>query len=524
MNQTELVEVNTEGIYVDSITTKETKWLSGNPKERVGQRVQDVLSAAIAQQYIQAVQHALQTGEPFTLEYEIFVGDQLQTFAAQVVACRKNSALFLVRTIGDRRQAKTTLQESEVNHRALLMAIPDLLIRMTGDGIYLGIANGSQNTVLNADLSSTGTASIYDILPFEVAEQRMIHVRKALQTGEPQFYEQQLMIDDQVIYEEVRIVVVSENEVLAIVRDITSRKLAEAALQRMEARNRAFLDAVPDLIIRFKQDGTYLDIVEAKGVAMIPTPYNRIGKNVYDILPKQLAAQYLHYIAQAIQSGETQQFEYQLQIGERLGDYEGRMVRSGSEEAILIVRDITDRKRSQEALRIAEENYRSIFENALEGIFQSIPEGRFINVNPAMAKIYGYDSPQEMIAAITNIATQVYVDPEDQIAFQRQLEEHDQIKNFEYRVYQKDGEIIWIQEDVRAVRNTAGQLLYYEGMIQDITNRKRRENELRRQLEELKIEIDQKKRAQEVAMLTESSYFMEVQQEMAKVNLDEFWS
>ncbi len=76
----------------------------------------------------------------------------------------------------------------------------------------------------------------------------------------------------------------------------------------------------------------------------------------------------------------------------------------------------------------------------------------------------------------------------------------------------------------RAVKDSRDQLLYYEGIVQDISDRKRREDQLRKQLEELKIEIDQTKRKKEVAMLTESSFFQEVQQEMAEVNLDEFWS
>lgn len=177
-----------------------------------------------------------------------------------------------------------------------------------------------------------------------------------------------------------------------------------------------------------------------------------------------------------------------------------------------------------EELRIAEENYRSIFENALEGIFQSSPEGRYINVNPALAKIYGYDSPPEMIESISDIGEQVYVDPEKRAEFRELLEQQGAAQKFEYRSYCKDSSIIWVQVDARVVKDSSGQILYYEGMVQDITERKRREDELRRQLAELKIEIDQKKREKEVATLTESSYFQEVQQEMAEVNLDEFWS
>ena len=179
---------------------------------------------------------------------------------------------------------------------------------------------------------------------------------------------------------------------------------------------------------------------------------------------------------------------------------------------------------SFEALRIAEENYRSIFENALEGIFQSSPEGRFINVNPALANIYGYNSPQEMLDSITNIGTQLYVDPERRADFQEKINQQDSISGFQYQCYCKDGSIIWTQIHARIVRASSGQVLYYEGIVQDITERKRREDELKRQLAELKIEIDQQQRQEEVATLTASSYFQEVQQEIAEVDLDEFWS
>ncbi len=181
-------------------------------------------------------------------------------------------------------------------------------------------------------------------------------------------------------------------------------------------------------------------------------------------------------------------------------------------------------ERKNEELRIAEENYRSIFENALEGIFQSSPQGRYISVNPALARIYGYDSPTEMMNSITNIGEQLYVNPQQRTQFRELLQKQDTVKGFEYRCYCKDGRIIWTEINARVVKNSRGKVLYYEGIVKDITERKRQEDELRRQLEELKIEIDHKKRQEEVATLTESSYFQEVQQEMAEINLDEFWT
>ena len=142
------------------------------------------------------------------------------------------------------------------------------------------------------------------------------------------------------------------------------------------------------------------------------------------------------------------------------------------------VEDITERKRAEAALLKAEENYRSIFENAVEGIFQSTADGRFITANPALARMLGYESPAELLRDRTDLEFQHYVDPEGRAEFKRQLAEHDIVKGFESQAYRRDGTTIWTLENVRAVRHTTGELLYYEGTIEDITERKRAEEHL----------------------------------------------
>jgi len=141
--------------------------------------------------------------------------------------------------------------------------------------------------------------------------------------------------------------------------------------------------------------------------------------------------------------------------------------------------DITDRKRADEALQISEKKYRDIFENAVEGIFQSTPEGAFLSVNPAMANMCGYASPEEMIARITDIGSQFYVYPEERKIFMKNLEEHGVDEKFEHRVFRKDGSIIWISTNSRVVRDDSGKILYYEGTHEDITDRRRAEDALR---------------------------------------------
>lgn len=132
-----------------------------------------------------------------------------------------------------------------------------------------------------------------------------------------------------------------------------------------------------------------------------------------------------------------------------------------------------NRMKSEQIIREAEERYRGLFENAMEGIFQSTPDGRYINVNPSLARMYGYSSPQALIDDMKDIGRQLYVDPERRLEFVRLLFEHDRVVGFESEIYRRDGTRFWISESARAVRNAAGRLLYYEGRVEDITHRKK---------------------------------------------------
>jgi diguanylate cyclase (GGDEF)-like protein/PAS domain S-box-containing protein len=123
--------------------------------------------------------------------------------------------------------------------------------------------------------------------------------------------------------------------------------------------------------------------------------------------------------------------------------------------------------------------YRSLFENAVEGIYRTTPDGRYLDANPALARIYGYDSPSELIAGLTDIAQDLYVNPGDRDRFREILDRDSVVRNFEARVHGKDRRVIWIAENARAVRNGEGQVVCYEGTVQDISERKQAEDSLR---------------------------------------------
>jgi adenylate cyclase len=145
---------------------------------------------------------------------------------------------------------------------------------------------------------------------------------------------------------------------------------------------------------------------------------------------------------------------------------------------------LIQRKQAEELLRIAQEKYHSIVENAMEGIFQSTPSGGYISANPALAKLYGYDSPEELMSDIKNISQQLYVDAERRLEFVAAMEADNAVSGFESMVCRKDGRRIWVSENVRAVRDSKGELLYYEGTVSDITERKLAQEALKFQQEQ----------------------------------------
>ncbi len=134
---------------------------------------------------------------------------------------------------------------------------------------------------------------------------------------------------------------------------------------------------------------------------------------------------------------------------------------------------------------LAEEKYSKIVENAIDGIFQSTPDGRFLSVNPAMARMYGYKSPEEMLDSITNISSQIYVDAEQRDNLQHRLSTGEQILGFEALEFRKDRSTLWTSTNIQSIRDADGNILYYEGTVEDITPRKKVEADRESLIQEL---------------------------------------
>jgi two-component system, cell cycle sensor histidine kinase and response regulator CckA len=442
----------------------------------------------------QEIERVIETRESFHLEYRvrrkdgsyIYVDDHGYFFLdAQDAVARM---VGFVRDITKRRRAETALRESEDRYRDLVEHSHDLICTHDLQGQILSI-NRTAGTLLGADPDSLLHKNICDILMPEFRDRFPDYIAELQKSGSAKgVMSVRTSAGEKRIWEytnTLRTEGVSAPIVRGIAHDVTQRKLAEAALKHSEERFRALTENTADLIAILDADATMRYISPSVYRLLGYRAEDWLGRNVFEFIhPDDAQA-----AAEALQKGllhEDTGLPLELRVRHQNGSWrvieatDTNLLENEAVAGIVInARDITDRKRSEEALRKAEEKYRSIFENAVEGIFQSTPEGRFISVNPALARILAYASPEELIASRTDIEAQHYVDPNCRMELQRMLAEKGVVQGFESEIFRKDMSKIWCLENIRAICDESGAVAYYEGSIEDITERKHLEEQLR---------------------------------------------
>ncbi|MDH5201950.1 MAG: PAS domain S-box protein [Nitrospirota bacterium] len=260
--------------------------------------------------------------------------------------------------------------------------------------------------------------------------------------------------------------------------DVTERKRAQEALKAASLYARSLIEASLDPLVTISADGKIMDVNRATELITGVDREYLIGSDFSDYFTepeKALEGYKIVFLEGTVR-------DYPLAIRHLSGHitevlYNATVYRNEAGEVqgvFAAARDITKRKKTEEALRHAEEKYRSIYENSIEGIFQTTPDGRYISANPALAGMLGYKSPESLLAEVTDIS-QIYVDHDRRSDFILLMEAYDSITGFESQVYRKDGNIIWISENARAIRNESRKILHYEGTVEDITERKETE-------------------------------------------------
>jgi PAS domain S-box-containing protein len=265
-------------------------------------------------------------------------------------------------------------------------------------------------------------------------------------------------------------------------QDITNRKQAEEALRKSEERLSGIIDSIPDFMSIIDED---YNIVWA----------NKVAKDTYGVnITERKCYEAYHHIDKPcehcivrevfadwkVHSHETKTIDkdgnaiYQLSIASVTSRYsDGR-----PKTVIEVSRDITDRKQAEDDLRESEDRFRSIFENATIGFYRTAPDSRNLLANPAILKIMGFDSFEELNNRMA--PNRGYMNADDAAEFIRRMSDYGEVHGFETAWIRKDGSTVYVRESSRAVRDSNGNLLYYEGTVEDITERKQAEEELRK--------------------------------------------
>jgi PAS domain S-box-containing protein len=259
---------------------------------------------------------------------------------------------------------------------------------------------------------------------------------------------------------------------------------AMSALRRSEAKNRALLEGIPDLIFELSKDGTYLDLKPAKDIELLLPPHELLGKTLYEVHQPEVARQSIDCIERALQTGEPQAFEYQLLQQGETHAYEARIVASGEDEVLAIIRDVTDRKRAEEALRESEKRYRLLAENVADIIWTRDMNLQPTYISPSVTRMRGYSVEEAMsqpieetlTASSCEVAKKAFAEelsceglPRKNLARSRTLE---------LECTCKDGSTVWTEMEMTFLRDLTGQPIGILGVTRDISGRKQAEAEL----------------------------------------------
>ena len=421
------------------------------------------------------------------------VGSQLRHVDATEAIIRQAAAVI------ERKLAQKALQASEAHSRAVLDAIPDLMFQFDAEGAIIAYEGARENLYRGPEEFMGKT--VREVMPEDLAELTLAHIERALNTGEVQRYEYELPIQGKQRWFEARLAAADADSVVAIVRDITRRKRVEQEIQRSEKKFRVIAENTSDYISIINWRGEYLyaspshrqlgyepeDLIGTSGLSMIH-PDDR--EKLLPLL-KKYAAMKLRDTVGLYRKGITERFSF------RFPDIEGTwhhvettadLVKSpdGDELQILLVsRDVTEQKKLLAELKESEERFRTVFEHAMVGVYKTTPDGHILMANPAMLDMLGYSSFEEL--AQRNLEREGFEPGYNRERFKQEIVENDVVMGLESSWTRQDGTTLHVRENAKAIRDDSGDIQYYLGTVEDITERKQAEEQVARLNDTLRL-------------------------------------
>ncbi|MGA3118148.1 MAG: PAS domain S-box protein [Syntrophobacteraceae bacterium] len=448
----------------------------------------------------EAIAKTLATTDPnFTqqLEHRIIRadGEERHIIVRWGVICDQTGRVVKIRganqDISDRKRAEKALEESEEKFRNLFNNAGVAMFRTMLDGSEILDINEKFLEIAGRTRAETqGTPSLTF---WADPKERDAMVRRLVAKGRVSELEFKMLnkqgevrdcITSLVLYREQGIV---EGAIV----DITERKQAEDSLRQSEEQFRTLVESAPDAIfIQVEGRFAYLNDVAARlyGAASVK---ELLSHAIVERIHPDHRAKVLERIRLINEERKpaplTELKHVKLDGTTVYVESHSVPIRyQKSKGALVFVRDITERKKTEESLLLSEERYSRLFEDAVLGIFRSTPDGKLINVNPAYARMFGFDSPEEAKRQVNDVAVDLYVDPARRNEIVRMILDADGLIHSENLYRRKDGSIFTADLHVWTVHDTEGKLLYLEGFVEDISERKRAEEEKERLEAELR--------------------------------------
>jgi len=497
-----MFRIDADGYYLDFNSNGHTNI----PREAiVGQSLQDLLPPEVATLCHQAIRQALTTGQIQTCNYTLNEPLGIRSYEARVAVSGVNEVLWIVQDVSERQRVGADLQVSEERLKSFFDATFEAV--MIHDYVQILDVNPAAEDLFGYTYDELVGMPVLQLAAKEWQE-AIAHRWNSLNSPtEPYSYEAVGIRKDGSQF----VGTVSAKAIqyrgklarVASIRDITLQQQAQQAIRQSEARNRALLEAVPDLIFRIRRDGTYLDCKMGENSTLLVPADVLKGKTVYEVLPAEMAAERMHYVHQALETAETQSFEYQLSSSmiqlhpmldqiyrqvshpatqpvegdatSELREYESRIVVSGEDEVIAIVRDITERKRAEVALRLSEEKFSKTFRSSPNAMtIATLVDGCLLEVNDGFLATFGYEAHELFGRSVHDI--NFWVNPLQRDAMVQTLQSKGSIRNLECQFRTKTGDIRDVLFAAEIIQ-IGGEACLID-VVTDITDRKRAEQQL----------------------------------------------
>jgi PAS domain S-box-containing protein/putative nucleotidyltransferase with HDIG domain len=450
--------------------------------------------------------------EPFRNEYRLIRKDGIIIYARALVLIeyREDKPIIVFGTIQDiteQKQAEQELRVSEKRYHTLFetmdegFCVIEMLYDTDGKAVDYRFVEINPAFEKHTGLQQALGKTIRQMVPDHDAHWFEIY-GKVAQTGEAIRFENPASSMQR--YYDVYAFRIGGDEsqrVGVLFNNITRRKQAEHVLKESERVKSELLEKLNEAQ-HIAKIGSWEWNLQTNNVWWSDETYRIFGVTQQDYVPGfEVNGKFIHpddltkyfkAFEHSLQTGEPLDLDVRLVVSNGSLKYclaTGQVIYDDSDQPVRFVGtliDITERKRAEKALQESEQKYRSIFENAVEGIFQTTPEGRFLSINQSFARLTGYLSPEELIEHVTDLGHQLYVNSEDREQFRRLIEERGIVEGYEAQQYRKDGSTIWVSINARSVYDEHGAILYYEGTFEDITKRKQAEESLQRTMEKLR--------------------------------------